>query len=96
MQVSWTSAALDELDQIQDFIAQDSPVAAYRLTADLIGRTDELLASNPMIGRKGRAGGTRELVIARTPYIVVYRVRGSDVEIIAVVHGAREWPESLT
>ncbi|MER8444170.1 type II toxin-antitoxin system RelE/ParE family toxin [Mesorhizobium sp. M1066] len=96
MQVSWTGAALDDLDQIQDFVAQDSPVAAYRLTADIIGRTDELLASNPMIGRQGRAGGTRELVIARTPYIVVYRVRGSDVEIIAIVHGAREWPEGHT
>ncbi|CAN7648660.1 type II toxin-antitoxin system RelE/ParE family toxin [Mesorhizobium sp. LjRoot246] len=94
MQVSWTNAALGDLDQIQDFVAQDSPVAAYRLAADLIGRTDELLVSNPIIGRKGRANGTRELVISRTPYI--YRVRGGDVEVLAVVHGAREWPKSFT
>ncbi|RWC32735.1 MAG: type II toxin-antitoxin system RelE/ParE family toxin [Mesorhizobium sp.] len=96
MQVSWTNAALGDLDQIQDFVAQDSSAAAYRLAADLIGRTDELLASNPMIGRKGRASGTRELVISRTPYILVYRVRGGDVEVLAVVHGAREWPKSFT
>jgi toxin ParE1/3/4 len=47
-----------------------------------------------MIGRQGRVGGTRELVVQGTPYIVVYRVH-DDVEILAVVHGARKWPESF-
>jgi len=60
MRVIWTIPALDDLDGIQDFIAQDSPGAAYRLTAGLVGRTDELLTSSPMIGRKSRAAGTRE------------------------------------
>jgi plasmid stabilization system protein ParE len=91
MRVTWTIPALDNLDEIQDFIAQRSPGAAYKLTAALVGRTDELLRSNPMIGRKGRIIGTRELVLPGTPYVVVYRLR-NDVEILAVVHGARQWP----
>lgn len=94
MRVSWTIPALNDLDQIQDFIAQDSPIAAYRLVTDLIGRTDRILVSNPMIGRNGRAAGTRELVMPGTSYIVVYRVR-EVVEVLAVVHGARDWPESF-
>jgi len=32
------------------------------------------LAKNPNVGRLGRVSGTRELVVSRTPYIVVYRV----------------------
>ena len=41
-----------------------------------------------------RAAGTRELVIARTPFVVVYRVRQKPerVEIIRVLHGAQKWP----
>ncbi len=39
--------------------------------------------------------GTRELVIPRTSYIVVYRVRGQWVEILALQHGAQQWPGSF-
>jgi toxin ParE1/3/4 len=33
----------------------------------------ELLIDTPEMGRPGRIGGTRELVIPRTPYIAAYR-----------------------
>lgn len=47
-----------------------------------------------MLGRIGRARGTRELVFPDLPYIVVYRVTDS-VEILALVHAARQWPEDF-
>ena len=95
MQVSWTIPALTDLDQIQDHVALESPTIAYRLVNDLINRTEQLLSSNPMIGRRGRVSGTRELVVAKTSYIVVYRVGTTRIDVVAVVHGAREWPESF-
>jgi toxin ParE1/3/4 len=94
MQVVWTRAALSDIDDIQDYIAQESPAAAYSLAMDLYSRTNQLLAKAPMAGRTGRARGTRELVFADMAYIVAYRVTGR-VEILAVVHAAREWPESF-
>ena len=36
--------------------------------------------------------GTRELIVAGTPYVIPYRVVGDDVEVLAVFHGARRWP----
>jgi plasmid stabilization system protein ParE len=47
------------------------------------------------LGRPGRIAGTREFVVSETPYAVPYRVAGADVEILAVVHGARRWPDKL-
>jgi toxin ParE1/3/4 len=94
MRVSWTIPALRDLDQIQDFIASDSPIAAHKLATELLSRTEKLLSTNPKAGRTGRAQGTRELVVSGTPYIVVYRARDF-VEIVAVIHGAREWPDSF-
>jgi len=38
---------------------------------------------------------TRELVVTTTPFIVAYRVVEDRVEILAVFHGARIWPEAL-
>ncbi len=39
--------------------------------------------------------GTRELVVTGTPYIVPYRVKGQEVEVLRVYHGARHWPGRL-
>lgn len=92
--VRWTSPALADLDAIQDYLAERNPTAASRLANDILDRTDALLAANPELGRRGRIAGTRELVLPGTSYVVAYRLTGA-VEILAVMHGAREWPESF-
>jgi plasmid stabilization system protein ParE len=43
----------------------------------------------------GRIPDTRELVVVDTPFIVPYRVRDGDVEILAVFHSARQWAEKF-
>jgi plasmid stabilization system protein ParE len=89
-----TTPALRDLEALGDYIALDNPSAAERTVARIMGRADEL-AAQPHAGRPGRVAGTRELVIADTPFIVPYRVQGDEVEILAVMHGARRWPESF-
>ena len=94
MRVRWTLPALANLDSIQDYIAERNPSAVSRLVNDILDRTDTLLSNNPEIGRPGRVAGTRELVLPGTSYVVAYRLREA-VEILAVMHGAREWPDKF-
>jgi addiction module RelE/StbE family toxin len=94
MRVVWTPSALSDLDEIQDYIARDSPAAAYWVVLELTTRTRVNLGDYPLMGRSGRARNTRELVFPDLPYIVVYRVRDK-VEVLAVVHSARKWPEDF-
>ena len=95
MRVQWTVPALADLDSIQDYIGERNPAAASRLINDILDRADTLLSTNPEIGRPGRIADTRELILAGTSYIVAYRLRDT-VEILAVMHGARKWPDSLS
>jgi toxin ParE1/3/4 len=46
-------------------------------------------------GRPGRIKETRELVIAGTPYIAAYVIRGDIIRILRILHSARLWPEDL-
>ena len=94
MRVRWTRPALANLDEIQTYVAQESPLVAYRLARDLFERTKLGLGTTPEMGRAGRVRGTRELVFADLPYIVVYRIT-DDVEVLAVVHTARRWPKTF-
>ena len=55
----------------------------------------EMLESCPEAGRSGRVPGTRELVIVPTPFLIAYRIRSGKIEILALLHGARKWPDNL-
>jgi toxin ParE1/3/4 len=92
MRVRWTAPALRDLEAIGDYIAHDSGAAADK-TISRIFECVGLLETQPNMGRPGRMPGTRELVVSDTPFVVPYRVRTDEVEILAVFHGARRWPE---
>ncbi len=92
MRLRWTRRAERDLDEIAGYIGQDSPAAAARVVLELIDHVEASLPGHPAIGRPGRVLGTRELVIGGLPYIVPYRVRENDIEILRVLHTSRRWP----
>jgi toxin ParE1/3/4 len=94
VRVRWLRRALANLDAEAEYIAVDDRAAAGRVVLRIL-RAVELLKKNPALGRAGRVAGTRELVVAGTPYIVPYRVRGEAVEILRVFHATRKWMKKL-
>ncbi len=62
---------------------------------DRIFTTAELLETNPEIGRRGRVATTRELMLNRLPFLLVYRLHSLEIEIVALLHGARKWPHQF-
>ena len=93
MTVKWTTAALSSLGQIADHIGQDNPKRAKLFVQELRDKTTAL-AHFPGMGRPGRVIGTRELVVHKN-YIVAYRVRDDEVEVLRVHHAAKRWPEQF-
>ena len=91
MRILWTRRASAQLEAAYEFISDDNLSAAEK-QLDMIKQAVEQLVNFPEMGRPGRVYGTRELIIQSTPYIVAYRLKGSVVEILALLHGARRWP----
>ena len=90
-----SSEALAELDDIWAYIAQDDVEAAERWIAKLLDAC-ELLARNPL------AGHTREELTESSfrfwpvdKYLIIYRVLGDAIEIVAVTQGSRDIPSYL-
>lgn len=94
MKIVWTEPARQDLRQAFGYIVEDSPKAAAKLLS-VIKERAALLQDNPHMGRMGRVDGTRELVITGTPYILPYRVKDNQIQILAVFHGARRWPDNF-
>jgi addiction module RelE/StbE family toxin len=90
----WSALALNDRIGLFDYIAGDSVAAAIRVD-DAIEAKAEQLTEFPESGRPGRVSETRELVIPGLPYILIYNLRGEDVFILRVLHGAQQWPDDL-
>jgi toxin ParE1/3/4 len=90
--IVWLATAQRNRVEQLNHIAQDNPLAAV-LQDEEIERQVDMLLLHPKLGRPGRVKGTRELVISRTPFIAVYRLKEPDrIEVLRFLHGAQRWP----
>jgi toxin ParE1/3/4 len=94
VKIAWTEPARQDLRDIFEYIAEENPHAARALLNEIRVRA-VLLQSNPQIGRPGRVDGTRELVLTGTRYILPYRIKEKQIQILAVFHSARQWPDNF-
>lgn len=90
-QVKWSDAALADIFEIGEYIAQSSPIMAELVTAAILSAGDELLHAP----RRGRIipeidkDSAREIFYKS--YRIMYDLNGENIEIVAVIHGAREF-----
>jgi toxin ParE1/3/4 len=89
MNVVFRRRAVSDLRAIFAHIRKDNPKSAAAVTHRILEAIG-VLADFPLLGRAGAVRATRELAIAGTPYIAVYKPLKSRVEIIAVFHGAQK------
>jgi toxin ParE1/3/4 len=86
----WTPTAAQDLEDVHDYIATDNEDVAIATIARILAGV-EALGRHPQLGRNGRVRGTRELAVP--PYAIAYRIVKDAVEIHAILHSARQWPD---
>lgn len=91
MQVRWTAAAAEDLENIANYLFDNAPEHAARLTRELY-KSASLLKKFPNRGRTGKKSGTREFIVPSLPYVIVYQAAGDVVHIVRILHAAQRWP----
>jgi addiction module RelE/StbE family toxin len=92
MRVVWTPEAIARLDDIEAYIAQDSPENAKEVIARLLARTRQLETA-ALSGREVpeyRREDIRELL--ERPYRIIYRATPDRVTILTVMHYRQRLP----
>jgi plasmid stabilization system protein ParE len=84
MEVGWSPEAADDFEGIVRHIQNDNSAAARDVSATIYESISSL-STFPSRGRSGRIHGTRELVLAPLPWLVVCRM-------VRIYHGAQNWP----
>jgi addiction module RelE/StbE family toxin len=73
------------LDEIYEYIRKDKPEAALAVIERILDGIEQL-TTFPKSGRSGRSG-TRELVIP--PFVVIYSIVDSVIDVQSVFHSSR-------
>ena len=85
-------AGVADLQAITEWIEQDRGIETANRIARHIYDAVQSLRTMPYRDRYGRIEDTREQVISRLPYLVVYQIVEERLVVINVVHGAQRWP----
>lgn len=95
MLLTWAHRALDDLSEIEIYIARRNPGAAQTWVERLIALA-ESLPSAPMRGRmvpQFAPSDIREVFLGS--YRLIYRVTQTEVQVLGVVEGHRRLPPDL-
>jgi toxin ParE1/3/4 len=91
-QIVWSVLASDDLVAIAEYISRDSEVYAAAVVQELVAAARSLsdLAERGRRVPEYSDPSARELIIGK--FRLVYRVRPKQVEVVRIIHGAREMP----
>lgn len=87
--VVWSQPALEDIDAIAEYIHRDSPYHAKRVVEEILSLATSI-GESPLIGRvvpELKDDAVRERFIYS--YRVVYEIRPTQIDVIAVIHGRR-------
>ena len=92
MLVRWLTPAKKDMLQLVDWYEHNAP-EALSAVAQGIWDAAQSLDRLPYRGRPGLVDGTRELLISKLPYMLVYVVQGDEVSILRLLHQHQNWPD---
>lgn len=88
--VIWSREAQHDLADVHDYYRPIAPDYARRVAIQGVA-AGRLLIANPQLGAIVDDGPLRKWRVADTPYLLLYKVAAPDLEIVRLVHGARDW-----
>lgn len=91
MEIVYLPSAVAGLDWFRRYYAQVFPEGAKRAITQYEKMKQVLLAAS-FAGRSTGEGDSREYVMPRTPFSVIYRVRGEQIQILLIVDHRADRP----
>jgi len=89
MKVFWTETAVNHLSAIYNYISQNSPQYAQRLVERLTRRSEQI-TNFPFSGRLVPEFETEQIrEVTEGSYRIIYYIKPEQIDVIAVLHAAR-------
>lgn len=94
MKLIWSPLSINRLNEISDFISEDSPEAARRWIDDLfqkVERIEKFPQSGRLVPEIGRKD-IREILFGN--YRIIYRIIPTEIDILTIRHSKQRLPKN--
>ena len=88
----WLRKATKDFNDTLEYKKTNSGLEAAQSLARKLFSAVDYIGQNPNTGRPGRFPGTREFVVPDAPYLIPFRVKGTEVQILRIFHCSRKPP----
>lgn len=88
--LEWSRRALADLDRIYDYYLESAPFDIAEQAVSAIIAQAGRIARQGLVYRPG-LHGTREAVMSRFPFTIVFRIEPRKVSVVRVLHQARAY-----
>ena len=88
MEVVWLPKAVQNLEEIRAYIAEEHPAAAQRV-AQKIQQTVAMLQDHPRLGKPSLRDGFRQIQVAGLPFVIPYKISEDKLIIARIFHNHR-------
>lgn len=88
--LDWSKRAINDVDGIFTFYSEAASIYTALNVREDIAKAARAIQKAPLSYRTGKRG-TREYVMKRYPFVVVYRVRATRIRVVRVLHQARDY-----
>ena len=86
----WTRKAEKDLLKVEEYIAQDNPIAAANLVLNIVRQTENI-QNFPMSFEAIHANRPQYRYMVVKPFAVLYEVTDKEVFILRVIHTSTRW-----
>ncbi len=88
--LEWSKRAANDLASIIRFYAETASPSIAAMARETILKAAHRIDTDAVIHREGKRG-TRECVLKKFPYIVIYRIDSDSRKIVRVLHQSRDY-----
>ena len=81
MKIVYLASTKADIEWMRRYYSSIFPAGAKR-AREHFRACEKMLEQNPLIGHQSDIAGVRELVVAHTPFVFVYRVAAERVEVL--------------
>jgi plasmid stabilization system protein ParE len=94
-EIVWTLRATADLESIVEYIFRDSEFYATAVARELVtaARSLATLAERGRMVPEYEDSTVREIIVRR--YRLIYRVKPERIEVLRIIHGARQMPPTV-
>jgi toxin ParE1/3/4 len=89
MHIKWSPLSQKDLHEIIAFTKQEMGEIRAETIVITILKIVEKIANFPTLGKEGIKQGTREFLIPKTPFIIIYHIEETSVTILRIFHTKR-------